>query len=60
MILHDLSSTTRTCRDTFGLSNDTSVSADAGTMLNNALQCVIALKIKTEKRDERMLHSNII
>ena len=57
----DLSSTTRSSvADTFGLSNDTSVSADAGTMLNNALQCVIALKIKTEKRDERMLHSNII
>ena len=33
----DLSSTTRTSvADTFGLSNDTSVSADAGTMLNNA------------------------
>lgn len=57
----NLSSTTRSSvADTFGLSNDSAVSATGGTMLNNALQCMLALKIKTEKRDEHMLHSNII
>jgi hypothetical protein len=56
----DLSTTTRSAvTDTFGLSNDTSVTT-TGTMINSALQCMMAMKIKTEIRDEHMLHSNII
>lgn len=57
----DLSTTNRTIvKDNFGLNTDTSVSANTGTMINNALQCILALKIKTESRDELRLHSNII
>lgn len=57
----DLSVTTRTVvKDNFGLNTDTSVSTTGGTMINSALQCILAMKIKTEKRDEQMLHSNII
>lgn len=57
----DLSTTTRTIvKDNFGLNTDTSVSTNGGTMINTALQCILAMKIKTETRDEQMLHSNII
>ena len=49
-----------TVKDTFGLTNGTSVSVTAGTMINTALQCMMAMKIKTETRDEHLLHSNII
>lgn len=57
----DLSTTNRTSvKDNFGLNNDTAVSANSGTMVNSALQCILAMKIKTEARDEHMLHSNII
>ena len=46
--------------DTFGMTNGASVSVTGGTMINSALQCILAMKIRTETRDEHMLHSNII
>lgn len=56
----DLSTTTRTIvKDNFGLNTDTQVSS-TGTLINSSLQCIFAIKVKTESRDQQMLHSNII